>query len=30
MAEAEKVAKGCPGLEYGGSVEVRPMYPPSL
>jgi hypothetical protein len=27
LAEAEKIARGCPGLAYGSLVEVRPMIP---
>ena len=25
IAKAAELAKGCPGLEFGGSVEVRPL-----
>jgi len=25
LAAAAELAKGCPGLEYGGKVEVRPL-----
>jgi hypothetical protein len=27
LGKAEKVAHGCPGLDYGTIVEVRPMVP---
>lgn len=27
LENAEKIAHGCPSLEYGTSVEVRPMMP---
>jgi hypothetical protein len=30
LAQAEKLAQGCPGLEYGTIVEVRPMVPSEL
>jgi hypothetical protein len=25
LAQAAELSKGCPGLEYGGAVEVRPI-----
>jgi hypothetical protein len=30
LVQAEKIAHGCPGLEYGTIVEVRPMVPSDL
>ncbi|MEO7176689.1 MAG: YciI family protein [Saprospiraceae bacterium] len=27
LAEATEIAKGCPGLTYGGTVEVRSVIP---
>jgi hypothetical protein len=30
LAQAEKIARGCPGLEYGTSVELRPLIPPQI
>jgi hypothetical protein len=30
LAQAEHLAKGCPGLAYGTDVEIRPMMPSVL
>jgi hypothetical protein len=30
LAQAERIARACPGLEYGTSVEVRLMIPPQI